>query len=257
MILQTAKSYFDEDIQRARDILAHARVLPDGQIKEDVLRGSWMFAVGSLDAYFCDAYGDLLARTFRAKRNQTAVELPSKLKTLKISTLVVLDNQLNDAWLWRNIARDLIEKDNVLSINKIKELFNVFFRKGHKLFTSDGTPLDRWISLQQSKHRIFGFTRTQYRAANGTAKHKLKENALEHLENRFNKIFQRRHDCIHNCDRPKTAIQRKNVSPTYIHDVISDIEYIVNRCHEEFLTEFRIFLRELGFNAVTRNSVGA
>ena len=39
-------------------------------------------------------------------------------------------------------------------------------------------------------------------------------------------------------------------------DVITDVEYIVNRCHEDLLTEFPNFLINLGFNAVTRNSVG-
>jgi hypothetical protein len=256
MILQTPINHFIEDIQRAKNILTHAAGLPAGPVKNDILRASWMMAVGSLDAYFCDAYGDLLARTFRAKIAQPAVELPAKMKTIKVPIPVILNNTLNDGWLWRMIARDLIEKDNVLAIKKITELFNVFFRSSHKLFTANGAPLDRWIMRQQSMHRIFGFTRTNYRRATGTIKSNLKKNALDHMMERFEIIFQRRHDCIHNCDRPKTAIQGRNITASYITNVIIDIEYLVNRCQEDFIIEFPIFLTSLGFNAVTRNSVG-
>ncbi len=253
--LQTAINHLNEDIQRARALHVHASGLTNSPVKDDILRASWMMAVGSLDAYFCDAYGDLLARTFRAKKNQPDVELPSKMKKILVPIPVVLDNNLNGGWIWRMIARDLIEKDSVLSIGKIKDLFNVFFRDSHKLFTANGAPLDRWIELQQTRHRLFGFQRTAYRQANGTAKANFRKSALEHLEERFSVIFQRRHDCIHNCDRPKLALQQVNINSNYIRDVIADIEYIVNRCHEDFTSEFPIFLTHLGFNAVTKNSV--
>lgn len=58
--------------------------------------------------------------------------------------------------------------------------------------------LYRWIMLQQSRHRLYGFQRTIYRNTTGSAKAKLKHQALEHMEERFTNIFQRRHDCIHN-----------------------------------------------------------
>jgi len=103
------------------------------------------------------------------------------------------------------VAHNLIDKDNVLSISKIKELFNHFFRN----------------------------------------------------RERFKEIFQRRHDCIHNCDRPRTAIQTKNVTNIYITKVIEDIDFLVKRCTAEFRTEFRVYLTVLGFSAVIRNQVGA
>lgn len=257
MILQTPINHFNADIQRARDLNVHATNLPAGPIKYDVFRLAWMMTVGSLDAYFCDAYGDLVARTFRAKRMQPAVDLPARMKNIMVPIPVVLDNHLNDGWLWRMIARDLIEKDNVLSVKKIKELFNVFFRDTHKLFTANGAPLDRWIERQQTMNRLFGFQRTQYRRATGNAKSKLKKEALEQMEERLSMIFQRRHDCIHNCDRPKIAVNIRNLTTTYVRGVITDIEYIVYRCHEDLTSEFPIFLTNLGFNSVTRNNVGA
>ncbi|MFM2386940.1 MAG: hypothetical protein RL660_1697 [Bacteroidota bacterium] len=256
MILQTAINHFNEDIQRAKDLNSYAAGLAEGTIRNDILRTAWMMAVGSLDAYFCDAYGDLVARTFRAKRSEPGIQLPSKMKSIMVPIPVVLDNDLTSGWLWRMIARDLIEKDNVLSVKKIKELFNVFFRDTHKLFTANGVPLDRWITRQQSMHRLFGFNRTAYRQATGQARVALRKAAIEHMEVRLSVIFQRRHDCIHNCDRPLIAVNNRNITPPYVRNVIEDVEYIIIRCQEDVLTEFPKFLTALGFSAVTRNSVG-
>ncbi len=45
-------------------------------LRSDILRSSWMFAVGALDAYFCDAYTDIVAATIIAKSRQPNVTLP-------------------------------------------------------------------------------------------------------------------------------------------------------------------------------------
>lgn len=60
----TALQHFQEDIGRARAIVSHADPLPRGTpaeqlLRADLLRSAWMFAVGALDAFFCDAYPDL------------------------------------------------------------------------------------------------------------------------------------------------------------------------------------------------------
>jgi hypothetical protein len=257
MILATATNHFNEDIIRAKEILTHANTLQAGRLKEDLLRASWMMAVGALDAFFCDAYGDLIARTVRAKITEPAIQIPDRIKNLKVPADMVLGNNINDAWLWRMVARDLIEKDNVLSILKIKDLFNHFFRAGGKLFHENGASIDRWILHRDSKFRLFGITKTNYRATAAQNKNSVKKKAIDQLEERFKEIFQRRHDCIHNCDRPKTAIQIRNVTPVYITKVIDDIDFLVKRCTDEFRTEFRVYLTGLGFSAITRNQVGA
>jgi len=257
MILQTPISHFDGDTQRARNLRLHAETWPPGELRRDIFRASWMTAVGSFDAYFCDAYGDLLARTFRAKMVQPEIELPNRMKNITVPIPIILTSDLSGGWAWRMIARGLIEKDNVLSIKKIKDLFNVFFRDTHKLFTANGAPLDRWIERQQTMHRLFGFQRTQYRHTVGAGKSNLQKLAIQKIENRLGIIFQRRHDCIHNCDRPRTAILSRHMTPPYVRGVIVDIEYIVQRCQEDLINEFPIFLADLGFNAVTRNRVGA
>ena len=60
----TALQHFQEDIARARAIVAHAEPLPrttsaEQLLRSDLLRSAWMFAVGALDAYYCDAYTDV------------------------------------------------------------------------------------------------------------------------------------------------------------------------------------------------------
>lgn len=257
MILQTPIHHFQGDITRARALRIHAETLTPGELRRDILRASWMMAVGAFDAYFCDAYGDLLARTFRASKIQPEVILPSRMKNISVPIPIVLTQDLSGGWAWRMIARDLIEKDNILSVKKIKDLLNVFFRPSHKLFTPDGQPLNRWIERQQTMHRLFGFQRTAYRQATGATKAQFRKDAIKKLDERLGMIFQRRHDCIHNCDRPKSAILRTHMTPSYVRSVIVDIEYIVERCQEDFITEFPVFLTNLGFTAVTKNRVGA
>jgi hypothetical protein len=83
----TALNHFNQDIARARTIAAHAEPLPRGTaakqlLRSDLLRSAWMFAVGALDAYFCDAYTDLVAATIISKSRQPAIALPPKVVRL-------------------------------------------------------------------------------------------------------------------------------------------------------------------------------
>lgn len=251
MFLQTAKRHFDEDLARARGLLAHARTLPADTLQHDILRASWMMAVGASDAYFCDAYGDLLARTLRAKGIQPAVTFPERLNNLKVPVKAVLRDG-HEGWRWRMVARDLIEKENVLSLKKIRELFSQFFRDGHKILNMD--MIETLILHRDAKSRMFGITATQYRALTAAAdKNKAKKAAVTHMEDHFDILFQRRHDCIHNCDRPKLALQ--GITPENAEKTIDDVHFLVGRCNDAFTPEFPTYLTGLGFNAVTRNRV--
>ena len=250
MFLSTAKQHYDHDIQRAKDLIAHAIALPDGNIKDDILRASWMMAVGACDAYFSDAYADLISRTLRAKDIEPAIHIPDRLNNLKIPVTAIL-RQGHDGWRWRMAARELIEEENVLSLEKIKKLFNHFFRKSHKILSTE--TIGDWIIHRQSKKRLFGVSSRSYRAMIGNTKHKAKIDALDKLSVLFEQIFQRRHDCIHNCDRPKIALQA--ISPGTCERRIQDINFLVERCHEALITEFPEYLRALGFRGTTRARV--
>ena len=55
----------------------------------------------------------------------------------------------------------------------------------------------------------------------------------------------RRHDCIHNCDRPRVSPQPLR-APDIVLNVIEDVEFLVLRSDEHINTEFRQFLLDRG-----------
>ena len=79
--------------------------------------------------------------------------------------------------------------------------------------------------------------------------------ALKRFQEYFKGLFQRRHDCIHNCDRPKIALQQ--IRDSEVKKRIDDVAFLAGRSHEALCNEFPIYLRDLGFNGVTRNRVSA
>ncbi len=253
----TALQHFEEDIARARSILALADPLPHANaaeqlLRSDLLRSSWMFAVGAMDAYFCDAYTDLVAATASSKTRQPAIALPKWVYEIKIPIRAVLEEYDNENWRWRMAARKMMERENVISLSAIQTLFNKFFRKGHKFFRDH---LDAWMSRPDAKIRLFGVLRAEYLAMNNDDKNKAKETAIEQFEDRFGAIFQRRHDCIHNCDRPRMSPQPLDKGGTVLK-VIQDVDYLVHRCEEHINLEFREFLVGLGCSAATIAQAG-
>jgi hypothetical protein len=249
-MLATAKDHFDQDLARTRALLAHAETLSPGVLHDDVLRSGWMMAVGACDAYFSDAYADLISRTLRAKDMEPSVSIPDRLNNLRIPVVAVL-RQARGGWRWRMAARELIENENVLSLEKVKNLFNHFFRKHHKLLATD--TIEDWILHKDAKQRLFGTKATDYRRMNPSQKGQAKKVAMEKLEARFADTFQRRHDCIHNCDRPKVKVQR--VSEAELQKRIEDVEFLVERRQEAFCSEFPVYLTNLGFSASVRSQV--
>lgn len=249
-MLATAKTHFDGDIARARALCIHAAQQPAGVLRDDISRAAWMMSVGASDAFFCDAYADLIARTLQAKQLQPAIEISDRLSKLKVPVIAVI-RQAQGGWRWRMAARELIEDESVLSLAEIKGLFNHFFRKTHKLLNE--ATLEPWILHSDSRMRRFGITPTQYRALPDANKGAARKSALTHFEDYYDELFQRRHDCIHNCDRPKNALQP--ITHTKVEKVIEDIEFLVGRCHNAFLDEFPRYLTTIGCNAVTRNQV--
>ena len=253
-MLDTAKSHFDDDIKRARDLLMSSDLDGiNGGIKADIYRAAWMMAVGACDAFFSDAYADLISRSIRAAEFQPTAQIPERLKGLKMPVAAVL-NPANSGWRWRMAARELIQTENVLSLEKIRKLFNQFCRNNKKILNKSA--LETWILSPGSKQRLFGITPTEYRALTSDRdKENARKRALTKLESRFQQIFQRRHDCIHNCDRPKITPQ--NISKHQVEKVIEDISFLVHRCYEDLIDEFPKYLAGLGFSGQTRNRVGA
>ncbi len=149
------------------------------------------------------------------------------------------------------VARELIEDENVLSLRKIKRLFNHFYRENRGII-DDGSIGD-WILHSQAKTRLFGITQTNFRALTGSAQNRARKVALGKFNDHFEAVFQRRHDCIHNCDRPKVSLQK--ITDVTVKKRIQDIAFLVGRCHESLVVEYPLYLSEHGFNSVTRNRV--
>src|SRR5438093_7247905 len=117
----TAVQYFKDDISRAEAIRAHADTLPTGTepeqlLRSDLLRSAWMFAVGALDAYFCDAYTDVVAATANSKSRQPTIILPEWVYDIKFPIRAVLEEYDNANWRWRMAARKMMARENVISL---------------------------------------------------------------------------------------------------------------------------------------------
>lgn len=255
MISSTPIKHFFEDIERSENIYNHALTCTPGILKDDLLRCAWMLAVGATDAYFCDAFGDILARTLRAKQIEPTIELKDKIKNIKIPASSVIRISPSDGWKWRMVARDVIEKENILSIKKIKDIFNHFLSNNRGFIKQSSKSFDEWILHKESKFRMFGVYKSEYRNSTSTQRTNYKKKALDKFLSHYSEIFQRRHDCIHNCDRPKIKIQTNKIRDNYVNKVIYDLKFLVKRCNEELIVEFPKYLRRCGFSSSTRNSV--
>ncbi len=255
---RTAFQHFQEDVSRARALLDLAIQLPaqrPGQrlLRDDLLRSAWMYSVGALDAYFCDAYADLMACCLISKSRQNEVRLGKKISSIQVPVATFFgSHQARQNWRWRMAARYLIEKDNVLALAKISHLLNPFLPPGRKLF---GDVLDDWIGAPRSTARVFGISRTNYNSLTAAQRVLQRKTARQKLDKRFAMIFQRRHDCIHNCDRPKISVQRVG-SPGTIRNVVNDIEFLVQHCERHLNTEFPVFLLSIGCSRAMITQIG-
>jgi hypothetical protein len=254
----TALQHFGEDIARAKSILSHAETLPttsdaERLLRSDLLRSAWMFATGALDAYFCDAYTDIVAATISSKSRQPGITLPEYFYEIRFPIRAILEEYENPNWRWRMAARKMMERENVLSLATVQNLFNRFFAEDRRFFKS--SVLDAWLSDSDAKVRLFGITRTAYQALSNDGKEQARKQAREQMEDRFRDLFQRRPDCIHNCDRPRVRPQPLATSGTVLK-VIQDVEFIVSRSDEHINVEFRLFLTRIGCSAATITSAG-
>jgi hypothetical protein len=203
-----------------------------------------MFAIGSLDAYFSDAYTDLVAATIIAKSRCATMTLPDFFYEILVPVGdAVASYASNENWRWRMAARRMMERENVLSLSAVQGLFNKFFRKGRRFF---GDVLDLWMRDPSATTRMFGITSHEYAALPTPAdRETARKQARTQMEDRFRSLFQRRHDCIHNCDRPRVSPQPMTL-PATVKKVARDVEFLVTRCDAHIQAEFRVFLSGCG-----------
>jgi hypothetical protein len=254
----TALNHFQQDIARAGAIVAHAASVADRTpaeqlLRSDLLRSAWMFAVAALDAYFCDAYTDVVAATIIAKSRHPTLALPDFFHDIRFPIRAILEPYTNNInWRWRMAARKMMERENILSLSTIQTLFNKFFRSGQKFFRD---VLPSWIVHADARRRLFGISAGRFQALPVNLRGQAVADAQHQLEKRFRAIFQRRHDCIHNCDRPKVKPQPLAV-PDLARRVVEDVDFLVRRCDEHLNNEFRQFLLGTGCPAAIVGQVG-
>ena len=254
----TALQHFREDIGRARAIIQHADPLPrataqEAMLRSDLLRSAWMFAVGAVDAYFSDAYADIVAATALSKRRQAGIKLPDSIQEIRVPIRAVLETYDARDWRWRMAARELVDAKNFLSLEAIQKAFNPFFREHHKFF---GSTIKPWTGNPNATIRLFGMSASDYLALSGADQDETMKTIVKpQFVERFEKIFQRRHDCIHNCDRPRLKPQELARAST-VEKVVRDAQFLVERCDEHIVIEFPEFLRKCGASSTTISQVG-
>jgi hypothetical protein len=121
-------------------------------------------------------------------------------------------------------TRALMERDNLLRLSRLKELLNPALPQGRKL----------WPDLAQefvdlNRKRLAGYRKAEYNALMGEAKSKGPKNVTNNVMTRMGDIVQRRHDIVHNCDRPKTAKQRLTLGQAKamladVHDFVTVLD---------------------------------
>mgnify|MGYP001130400716 CR=1 FL=1 len=99
----TAHLHVRQDVARAKAIIDLAETLPratiaEASVRSDLLRSAWMFSVGAMDAYFCDAYADLVAATASSKARQPTIALPEWAYEIKLPLRAVLEDYKNPNW---------------------------------------------------------------------------------------------------------------------------------------------------------------
>lgn len=256
---EKALTTFNLDIARAEELMKLAAPMPTSTeaqklLRSDVLRSSWMFAVGAMDAYFCDAYTDLIASTFICKSREPSIALTAPIEKIQVPVAVILaPRQTRDNWRWRMAARRMMEDQNALKIETIQRWFKPFLGSGQRFFL-DLMPI--WSQRSNATARLFGMTSTQYLAMHGTNSAGAADRARNAFERRFEQIVQRRHDCIHNCDRPDNVPQPLDSWGT-VRNVIVDIKFIVQSADAHLDAQFSIWLRNTaGFSSLTASTVG-
>jgi len=188
----TALNHFKQDVARARAIVTHADPLPrtnatEQMLRSDLLRSAWMFAVGAMDAYFCDAYTDIVVATIISKSRHQAANLPDFFYDIRFPVRAILETYANNEnWRWRMAARKMMERENVLSLPAVQTLYNKFFRRGHRLFRDR---MADWIVHPDARKRLFGITRTAFNALAADQRGQAIEDAQEQNERALRRPF--------------------------------------------------------------------
>ncbi len=220
---KTPRKHFAEDIARAIALLDHADELSnsagDSPLVIDLRHSAVAMAVGAMDAYFCDAYVDCLTTALRAYvSGKWKGNLPAEYANRELPAGEVLDTsrQRRPLWAIRMAARKIMERDSMLNISRIDELFNPALPDRQKLWS---TLIDALIPY--GLKRITKYSEAEVSSLSGSKLGEAKKKAAGQLKRRLGETVQLRHDWIHNCGRPKSAVTKltKGVARSRIQEL--------------------------------------
>lgn len=180
------------------------------RLANDVRLSAVAMSVGAMDAYFCDAYVDCFTSVLRAYANGEWEEgwpngyLKQELPAEQALDALRQSSTRSDRPLWalRMAARNIMEKNNMLSIGRIKSQFNPILPDSQKLWQRF---VDKLIAYDYK--RFTGIYKSELDKLSGQELGKARKKAINHFKQRVGNTIQKRHDWIHNCGRPKVAIK--------------------------------------------------
>ena len=230
----TFRRHFDQDISRAESLLALANgaapVIRNGNRSDDIRLAAVAMAVGAMDAYFCDAYVDCLARRLQSYKSGI-LDLPESYGRRNLPTAALLSppQNLRPNWSLRMAARDVMEKENVLDLDRVTELFNPVLPEGETLW-----PNIMHRIIAQDWKRLTGIGKRDYGALPSRDQTKARKAAVRVMKDRVGETIQLRHDWIHNCGRPKNAIQ--TLTPAQAKARIREVRAVIEIVDEHLMS---------------------
>lgn len=200
----------------------------------DLLLSSVAMSIGAMDAYLCDAFVDCLTAALRSYRKGTwAGVFPSGYAKQNLPAGILLTTKASRPdWAIRMAARNLMERQNVLSISLVDDLFNPILPPAQKLWLGYIPVL-----IAHNRARLTRHTSNTIAGLSGKPLEDAKKQATLALKKRIGLIVQDRHDWIHNCARPKSAIKQTNA--TAAKRAIDDVKLFVTTIDDHVETHRR------------------
>ena len=197
----TYRRHFNDDMDRVIAILDHANTLSGvASLVRDLRLSAIAMAVGAMDAYFCDAYADCLTAVLQTYvRGDWRGILPDVYSKVRLPGGIILSVKQTKRPLWRirMAAEGIMEKDNMLDVSRFAPSLNGILDPSDKLWHSIMPDIVHKTSPDFTgiHKNVIKPSANQIDESTGTMKKKLSQ------------IIQLRHDWIHNCGRPKEAIE--------------------------------------------------
>jgi len=122
-----------------------------------------------------------------------------------------------------------MELENVLDLGSVRGLFNPILPQGKKLWGCLIEDMIKW-----DWKRFTGISNAEYAMLTvGPARKKARTQAVSDWRSRMSETIQHRHDWIHNCGRPKSAI--RTLSAGQAHARVREVRAVVEAVDDHLM----------------------